>query len=91
MAGEQVVILQPNRCFCFGDTEALFSLKATHLLYAYMCDLVQHYSYLQIKIKINETFSFPVPSFAELGVEYFLYRYMEVREMFDHVTCVYVW
>ena len=69
MPGEQVVLLQPNMFFCFGDPEALFSLKAEHLLYAYTCDLFKHYSYLQIKIKINDTCSPPMPSFAELGVE----------------------
>ena len=69
MPGEQVVILQLNRSFCFGDSEAMFSLKAKHLLCAYTCDVVKHYSYLQIKIKVNETFSSPMPSFTELGVE----------------------
>ena len=78
MPGEQIVIFHLNRCFCFGDSEALFSLNAEHLLYAYTCDVVKHYSYLQIKIKINETFSSPISSFAELVVEdiasfYFFY------------------
>ena len=69
MPGEQVVILHLNRCFCFGDSEALFSLNAEHLLYAYTCDVVKHYYYLQVKIKINETFLSRMSSFAELGIE----------------------
>ena len=66
-----------------------------YLSYAHTCEVVKHYSYFQIKIKINENL---MPSFAELGIEgiasfvfVICYRYMEVRVMFDRVTCVYVW
>ena len=43
----------------------------THFSYthAYTCDVVKHYFYFQIKIKINKKWPYPVPSFAELGVE----------------------
>ena len=40
-----------------------------YLPYAYTCDVVKYYSFFQIKIKINENFSLPMISFAELGVE----------------------
>ena len=36
-------------------------------LHVYTCDVVKHYFYFQIKIKIKN--SIPMPSFAELGVE----------------------
>ena len=72
-------------------------LLLIYLPYAYTCDVVKQYSYFQIKIKINENLSSPMPSFMELGVAniasfcfLFCYCYMEVRVMFDHVTCVYV-
>ena len=39
------------------------------LPYAYTCDVVKHYFYFLIKIKIDKHLPSPMPSFAELGVE----------------------
>ena len=35
----------------------------------YTCDVVNYYSYYQIKIKVNKNLSSPMPSFAKLGEE----------------------
>ena len=53
-------------------TSVTFDFELTfrpNIYLSYTCDMVKHYSYFHIKIKINKNLSLPMPSFAELDVE----------------------
>ena len=59
--------LKYARDITFDSSAAKFLL--IFLLYAYTYDVIKHYFYFCIKIKINKNLPSPMPRFAELGVE----------------------
>ena len=69
-------------------------LLLVYLSYAYTCDVVKHYSYFHIKIKINKNLSPPIPSFADLGIKdiasFCFCNLLSLHGSKSNVTCVYV-